>query len=244
MRYGIFSDIHANVEAFKVVLESLENENIDQYVFAGDIVGYGAQPKECIKILQKLIEEKKCICVAGNHDYAVCGKSADDNYTRHAKDAVDWTKKQIDQKDKEFLAQMPLIQKTEDLTVVHANLETPDSWNYIFDIDDAHPNFKLLKTQVCFIGHSHKPLMFISGQTVNWVVQDQIDILKDTEYIINVGSVGQPRDGNPKASYAIYDTSTAIVEIKRVNYDVQKVQQEILHAGLPTILAERLSIGK
>lgn len=255
MKVGLFSDVHSNLEAFERVLDSLKREKVQQYFFLGDLVGYGASPKECIGLLKELIKSTGCRCIAGNHDHAVAGLTRYDHYAFHAKEAIDWTKKMLKPVDLEFLAGLPLLQGLHepiireaasklDFTIVHANLSSPEEWGYLWDIDDADLTFKLLKKQICFIGHSHKPIVFTSGAIVDWFISEHIVIEKNLKYIINVGSVGQPRDGNPKACYAVYDSDRNTVEIKRVEYDIKKTQSKILAAGLPSILADRLALGK
>jgi diadenosine tetraphosphatase ApaH/serine/threonine PP2A family protein phosphatase len=123
-------------------------------------------------------------------------------------------------------------------------LTAPQEWGYIFDIDDAYPNFRILEDQICFIGHSHRPVVFTADDIVDCFLEERIIIQKEIKYIINIGSVGQPRDGNPKSSYAIYDTDEGLVEIRRLSYNIKRVQEKIIQAGLPRILAERLSIGR
>jgi len=244
MRYGLFSDVHSNLEAFKVVLDVLKEENVDKYIFVGDLVGYGANPKECIELLKRLAEDTGCVCVAGNHDYATCGKTSDIGYNHYAVDAIHWTKKQLNDEDIAFLSDMKLVEKEEDLTIVHANLIAPADWGYIIDIDDAFPNFSLMEKQICFIGHSHRPIIFTAGETIDWSVSERLEISQDMKYIINIGSVGQPRDGDPRASCAVYDTDTNLVEIKRSDYNIRAAQKKIMDANLPQILAERLSLGR
>lgn len=244
MKYGIFSDVHSNLEAFKVVLDVLREEGIDRYLFLGDLVGYSADPKECISLFKDFMADKECISVGGNHDYAVSGLTDYSNYEPNAQRAIEWTRNILEESDKEFLADMKLVERVEDITLVHASLYKPKEWWYIFDIDDAYPCFKLLETPICFNGHSHRPVVFIAGEMVDWIVENDIILEKDMRYIINVGSVGQPRDGNPDASFAVYDTETRRIQIKRVKYDVVKAQEKIIAAGLPRILAERLSFGK
>jgi len=243
MKYGLFSDVHANLEAFQSVIDALRKEKVDRYVFLGDIVGYGADPKKCIELLKSLIKEHHCQCVAGNHDYAVCDLTSAENYNQSAREAIEWTKAQLDKGDMEFLAQLPLVERIDNFTIVHANLISPKDWAYIFDIDDASPNFKLCADPVCFIGHSHKSIIFKAKDSMDWLVTDKVNIEDDTKYIINIGSVGQPRDGNPKSSFAVYDTENARVEIHRIGYDISAAQEKIINAGLPKILASRLSSG-
>ncbi|MCK5216131.1 MAG: metallophosphoesterase family protein [Candidatus Omnitrophica bacterium] len=243
MKYGIFSDVHSNFEAFEAVLKALEEERVDQYVFLGDIIGYGAQPKECLQLLKGLAKNG-CLYVAGNHDYAACGKAKTDRYVRYAIESLEWTRGILDDDDLQFLAAMPLVQQVEDFTIAHANLEAPEKWNYILDIDDVHPNFQRLKNQICFIGHSHRPITFYAQEGIDWFIQDDFLIEEGVKYIINIGSVGQPRDGNPKASFAVYDSAKKSVQIKRQEYDFHATQKKILDAGLPKMLAERLGMGK
>ncbi len=244
MKYGLFSDVHSNLEAFQKVLEAFEREKVDRYVFLGDIVGYNADPKRCIQLLKDLIKVSGCACIAGNHDYAVCGLTKTDNYNPYARAAVEWTKKQLDASDTEFLKRMKLVERLNGFTIVHAELTAPQKWGYIFDIDDAYPSFKMLKDQVCFIGHSHRPVVFSAGEMINWSLQERVVLQKDMRYIINIGSVGQPRDGNPESSYAVYDADAGVIELKHSGYDIGKAQEKVIRAGLPKILAERLSIGR
>ncbi|MDP2653135.1 MAG: metallophosphoesterase family protein [Candidatus Omnitrophota bacterium] len=269
MKYSIISDIHGNQEAFDAVLEDARRQGAEHFVFLGDIVGYGAEPGACIARLRELIRSPGCICVAGNHDYAVSGKSPRDQYNTYARESVEWTKKQLTSEECGFLDRLPLTERiplaqgrpsgspgrgtasggrpapdTGGFRAVHANLVAPGEWGYILDIDDAHPNFLLLEEQVCFIGHSHKPLIFLEGDFIDWFQEDSFRLEPGVRYIINAGSVGQPRDGNPRASYAIFDDSALTVDIRRVEYDIPRAQQKIIKAGLPRMLADRLSIGK
>ena len=253
MKYAIFSDVHANYEAMQAVLADAEQQGAQRYAFVGDIVGYGAEPRECIARLQDLLQHKRCICVAGNHDYAVAGTCRYEHYNVYARESINWTRQQLGKSELEFLAQLPLVNwmsmreylgEDQLLTIVHANLVDPVEWGYILDIDEAYPNFKILSDQLCFIGHSHKPIIFLENQFVDWFIQDKIEMEKNTKYIINVGSVGQPRDGNPDACYVMFDDETNRIAVRRVVYDIPKAQEKIFRAGLPAVLAERLSIGK
>lgn len=244
MKYGLFSDVHGNLEAFGEVLDALQAEQVEQYFFLGDIVGYGADAKECIHLLKNLVDKKGCRCLAGNHDYAVCGRTPYGNYSRIAQAAIEWTKNELDQTERDFLSQFRLKGQGPGFSLVHANLDSPDQWGYILDIDDADTNFKILRDPICFIGHSHKPIVFTADGTVDWFIKEKIILQKGVRYLINVGSVGQPRDGNPQACYAIYDDTTGVITIKRRPYDIAKAQAKIHKAGLPKILADRLAFGK
>lgn len=241
MRYGIYSDIHANLEALEVVLATLEKEGVTQYICGGDIVGYGANPKECI---QRVLE-KKSLIVAGNHDYAVSGKLNMDIFNIYAKEAVLWTRRQLSNEELQFLANLDLVQCIDTvLTVVHGTLNFPEMFEYIQTSYDAHLSLELLETPVCFFGHSHVPVTFFQGQTISFSMDEEIDISKCGKTMVNVGSVGQPRDENPMACCAVYDDELSKVWIHRVEYDIDAAIQKIVKAGLPEVLGERLRYGR
>lgn len=244
MRYGLFSDVHSNLEAMEKVLSALAAEQVDRYVFVGDIVGYGADPRACVSLLKNLVEQKGCLSVAGNHDHAVCGLTPYANYSESAQRAIEWTKGKLDKDTLDFLASFPLMATTAHFSVAHANFFSPAQWQYVFDIDDAEINFKAMKTPVGFVGHSHSPVVFRSGEMVDSIVDPNVGLQENEHYIINVGSVGQPRDGDPRAAFVVYDATAQRVEIKRVSYDVDKAQAKIREAGLPRMLADRLAAGK
>lgn len=224
MRYGIFSDIHSNLEAFEAVLEALKKESVDKYFCVGDIVGYAANPKECIKIMQEL----NCPIVCGNHDWAAVDWVDHTYFNPYAKAAVEWTKSQLNDSERNYLKDLPLIYEDEEITMVHGTLEKPEEFDYIFDEFSALRTLDLSRTKVCFIGHTHFPAEYS----------------KEAKRLINVGSVGQPRDGNPKAAYCIYDPDKNTIEIKRIEYDIKTTMNKILAAGLPNILAFRLVEGR
>ncbi|MBL7197856.1 MAG: metallophosphoesterase family protein [Candidatus Omnitrophica bacterium] len=241
MRYAIFSDIHSNLEAFESVLAAYENEKVDKYLCVGDIVGYGANPKECIKIVQ----DRKIITVAGNHDWASCGKFSIDYFNPYAKEAVLWTGRQINAADINYLNNLDLIYKEEDFCLVHGTLLNPKYFGYMFDIEDARDSFQVMVTSLCFVGHTHTPITFIkdSGK-VSQTRNNLINIEPQKKYIINVGSVGQPRDGDNRGCFCIYDSKERNVHIKRVEYNLKLSQSKIIDAGLPSFLASRLSLGQ
>jgi len=240
MRYAIFADIHGNLEAFKAVITAYRKESIDSYFCCGDVVGYGANPHECIEELQKL----NAVCVAGNHDWAVIEKRAIENFNPYAKEAILWTLENITHSDKDFLSSLELVFQNNDFVMVHGTLQSPQQFTYLRNFLQATQTFELMEQSVCFVGHSHVPGVFVeNGNTVNPSKEIIVYLREDHRYIINVGSVGQPRDGNSQAAYAIYDTQKRIIEIKRVPYDIKAAQDKILKAGLPAKLAERLLSG-
>jgi predicted phosphodiesterase len=240
MRYGIIADIHGNLEALEAVLHSLSKERIDQYLQVGDIVGYGADPSKCIKIVQKM----PCVGVAGNHDWAVSDLFDPINFNEVAREAVLWTEAVLSWEEIGYLKSLDLVMEKETFTLVHGTLDSPGDFNYIFDERDARATFRLVRTPVCYIGHSHVAGIFqLSGGVIRHRRELKIKIGCDDNYIVNVGSVGQPRDGDPRASYVIYDDEQRAVEIRRVEYDIKRAQDKILKAGLPSVLANRLSVG-
>lgn len=242
MRYAVISDIHGNLEAFQAVLGALSTERIGGYLFTGDIVGYGADPKECIKMLKQL---DPAVAIAGNHDWGVIGKIDVSYFNEYAQEAVLWTRDVLDAEETNYLNSLPLVYEDEKITLVHGALNMPEEFYYIFDVEDAYVTLSQMKNCLCFVGHSHVPGIFVSNHTkAEYVERSGIKIDRDRRYIVNVGSVGQPRDGDSRASFAIYDDEEMTVEIKRVGYDIAKAKEKILDAFLPPSLAERLSEGR
>lgn len=240
MRYAILSDIHGNLEALESVMAALKTERIDAYLCAGDIVGYGANPAECLKRVRDL----PIPCVAGNHDWGVSGRFDPAYFNREAREALDWTRRHLHDDDLAFLNHLELVYQNEDLVMVHGTLYEPASFHYLSGMDYVRRSFALMEKTVCFIGHTHDPLTVRQhGEAVELLRAAQFFLDGEDKYIINVGSVGQPRDGNPEAACCVYDTQERRVEIRRVPYDVAAVQQKILRAGLPSLLAQRLAIG-
>jgi len=242
MRYGVISDIHGNLEAFRAVLDDLDGETVDDYLFVGDLIGYGADPKECIKILRDL---DPVIMVTGNHEWGLLGKTEASYFNELAQRAVLWTKKLLNDDEIRYLESFPLTHEDEKMTLVHGTLNSPEEFYYVFDTEDAYVTMNLMKNCLCFIGHSHVPGIFISDDSKITCLEDMdTRIDNQRKYLVNVGSVGQPRDGDYRASYAVYDDEELTIKIKRVDYDVQKAQEKILKAGLPPKLAYRLSEGR
>jgi predicted phosphodiesterase len=240
MRYGIFSDVHGNWEALQEVLQFYRKEGIHDYICLGDIVGYGANPKECLDQIRGL----NAVCIAGNHDWAVSGRLNYDVFHESAQEAVDWTRGQLAGEDLAFLNCLPLMYKNDDFVAVHGTLSEPENFHYMIYMSDARETFHLMERQVCFVGHSHVPQIIIQhGEKMVCSAKMNAEVDPAEQYIVNVGSVGQPRDGNPKASCCVYDTVVNALQITRLTYDVQTACTKILKAGLPEDLAERLLTG-
>ena len=240
MKYAIVSDIHSNLEAFEAVLEVIEKESCEKIVCLGDIVGYGANPRECMDLVRKY----NMATIAGNHDYACIGKVNINYFNTYAKEATLWTREVTTEDDKEFIRNLPLVDYHDNFTIAHGTLYSPELFDYIQTTYDAYLSLQLLENQVCFIGHSHVPITFFQGEMISYTLSPTIKLVKGVRALVNVGSVGQPRDDNPKASFAIYDTEAAEVHITRVEYDIDKAAKKIRAAGLPAPLADRLKLGR
>jgi predicted phosphodiesterase len=243
MRYTVISDIHGNLEALKAVVEAISKEDADAYLMVGDVVGYGANPSECIKIVKSL----NCqALVAGNHEWGVLDMLGLGYFNEYAKAAITWTKERLTKDEKAFLKSFDTVYKYDILTLVHGTLDLPEEFHYTITEDDARDTFRVLETPICFVGHSHVPAIFCSNGPNHAEELDasEITIDRTIKYVINVGSVGQPRDGDPRASYAVLDDVANTVSIKRVEYDIKKAQQKIRKAALPDMLASRLAEGR
>ncbi len=244
MKYAIISDIHGNLEALETALKEIEKEGIKYIFSAGDIVGYGADPEKCIE----LIRSRGISSVMGNHDYAVNNTSEEELFNSYARLAIQWTRNTISEDAKNFLSSLPFSVVKDDFTLFHGALDEESPFNYILMPADSELSFQNLTTQVGFFGHSHVAGCFIKSENGiisyrSGIIDCEISIEEGNKYLINVGSVGQPRDGNPNGAFAIFDTDKRIVRIKRFAYDIEKASKKIIDAGLPRFLAERLFEG-
>lgn len=268
-KYAILSDIHSNTDALSVVLIKCNELQIDKYICLGDIVGYNAEPSQCLQAIKAL---EPIAIVKGNHDeYASNNNDEMDGFNPHAKKAVLWTKEQLTNAEREWLSNLPLratVQGT-NITIVHATLDSPDNWGYIFDAHHAADNFTYQFTQLCFCGHSHVPIAFckkpISSMSekpieeiAGWAYKfeegifpknvteaDELTVSIKTgfKYLFNIGSVGQPRNRDPRSSFAVYDSDAKTVTRYRIPYNIPSAQAKIIAAGLPERLALRLETG-
>jgi len=239
VRYGVFGDIHSNLSALHAVWEALEGEGIDEYLCLGDVVGYGADAKECVALLREL----NPAIVGGNHDWAVAGKLGLEYFNIQAQAAIVWTRRALDDADIEWLGSLPLTHVTGDITLAHGTIHNPPAFEYMQTPYDAHLSFQELQTRTAFVGHSHIPVSFFDGTPITYSIDWNIE-LGERVCIANPGSVGQPRDEDPRASFAIFDSETRVLEIKRVEYDIGRTIGGILRAGLPVLLGERLRVGR
>ncbi len=242
MRFCIFGDIHANLEALQTVLADAAKNQCTHYVCLGDIVGYNANPRECLN----LVRDMDCPVVKGNHDEMASREADPGGFNALAEEAISWTRAQLPPEDKEWLRELKFVRQVRDFTIVHATLDTPTKWGYVFNQLDAAASFNYQHTQLCFYGHTHSPRCYVrlADRSVQVAPFEKLRLEQSKKYFINVGSVGQPRDGDWHASYAIYHADRGYVELRRLEYDIQTAQQKILAAGLPLRLAERLAVGK
>ena len=242
MRYAIFGDIHANLEALNSVIQRAEEEGVDRYICLGDIVGYNANPCECMDRVRELNPE---VIVKGNHDEYATSEEALVGFNPQAAYVVEWTRERLTEDHKEFLQGLPYqYTLNPKVTIVHATLDMPSRWGYIFDKWHAISSFNYQYTQLCFYGHTHVPVAFDKFLQVETHNYEEVTTEPGHKYLINVGSVGQPRDGDPRASFAIYDDNERKVQLIRVGYDLEKAQQSIREADLPERCATRLASGR
>ncbi len=240
MKYAIIADIHGNLEAFQVVLEDIRAQNVDHIVCLGDVVGYNANPKECLQI----VRDMNIPCVKGNHDEYCSTDNPLDGFNPHAAQAVHWTRDQLSAEEKQWLRDLKYTRMAANFTMVHSTLDAPDRWGYVFDKLAAAASFPYQNTQMCFFGHTHVPVAFMRDTMVRGGTYSKFKVDPSKKYFINVGAVGQPRDNNPKCAYVVYDMSAMTIELRRLEYDIAAAQQKILAAGLPERLAERLAFGR
>jgi len=240
LRLAILGDIHGNYPALEAVLAVIDAEGVDAIACVGDVVGYAAQPKECLQVIR---ERARCV-VAGNHDYGTVGLMDLEYFNSDARDAVEWTKSQLSQEDMDYLAQLPLTAEFEGFLIVHSTPYLPQQFSYIQTIYDAELAFAELVQQVAFVGHSHVPVTFINTEALDYFQVTSFEVSADRKMIVNVGSVGQPRDLDPRAAFAILDTEARECVIHRVDYDIEAAALAILDAGLPRMNAYRLVRGR
>ncbi len=239
MIYGIFGDVHSNYEALTAVLDDMKNNGVEEFHCVGDLVGYAADPSICLEIIRDL----DCKISAGNHDYGVAGKIDINNFTPPAHDAILWTRDALFEEDKDYLASLPLVIEHDSFTLAHGTLNDPIKFKYMTSYEIAEASFQYQKTRLCFVGHTHTPVVFTFNKgKIAHLTDKEVDITRYEKLTANTGSVGQPRDMNPKASYVIYDSNRETLIFKRVEYDIESAANKIYEAGLPRRNGDRLKI--
>ncbi|MDH5762429.1 MAG: metallophosphatase family protein [Nitrospinota bacterium] len=246
MVYLIFSDLHSNLESLEKFIEVSKHIPHDQKVCLGDIVGYNTNPNECVDWVRDHVD----IVLAGNHDYAVAGKTDTSYFNPYAMEACLWTRENLTEENIEYLGSLPIRKEQNGILWVHSSPFEPDQWHYVNNQYDGEENFPYFETEWCFLGHSHKPVILekkpdglveavYGGAVHHW----EHKLAEECRYIINVGSLGQPRDGIPSPCFVVFDSKGPSVEFRRFDYDIVKTQEKIHSNKLPSFLAERLAAG-
>ena len=243
MRYAIIADVHANLVAFTAVLDDIDGRGgVEEVWCLGDIVGYGPDPHQCIELLCRYNH----VCVAGNHDWAAIGKLDTSDFNPDAAAACRWTGQQLTPEDIHYLESLPLVIERGDFTLVHGSPREP-VWEYLLSTASARENFACFQSQFCLVGHSHVPLIFEYGEggacSLSQFPAEGVVGLARNRLIINPGGVGQPRDGDPRASYAIYDSEAGTISLYRIPYNIGVTQARMVEYGLPVRLVARLNYG-
>jgi len=242
VKVGVVSDVHSNIEALEAVLARLGDLGVGRVLCCGDIVGYGPDPGACIAAVREL----EGPVVAGNHDWGVLGRTATTSFNFTARAAVRWTDSEVSEDDRAYLASLPLTASHPPFLLVHAAPSNPEGWGYVLSAEEAEEELAACEGTMCFLGHSHQPLVIEkeTGKPAQVLVGERFRLKPDARYLVNAGSVGQPRDGDPRACCLVVDTEAGEAGFERVEYDVPAVQKKIVSAGLPSFLAERLATGR
>lgn len=240
-KIAILGDIHANIDALDAVIDDARSRSCTDFVCVGDVVGYNSKPAECIARVREL----NCVTVRGNHDHYCSYNENLDDFQPLAASVIEWTRRQLSEEDGRWLRDLPYKKAVQGLMLVHSTLDMPESWGYVFDELSAEANFHCQMTPICFHGHTHVPIIFERQPThVTRIDPQSMKLALGSKYFVNVGSVGQPRDGDPRSAYVIYEPKTRMLEYVRVAYDVQAAMERNLKAGLPERLAHRLAQGR
>ncbi len=242
MIVAMISDIHANLEALEAVLDDIAGQQADHVWCLGDIIGYGCDPVACLEKVQNSCE----IMLMGNHEYAALGLIGSEYLNEYAQHSMDWTLTVVTDREIAMIADFPLTSAQREGFLVHSSPYQPDRWHYVLSAPDAQVAFNNFDHWLCFHGHTHLPMIFSLSPDGKLRGQAGHDFDPDPEsrYLINVGSVGQPRDNDPHACYVLLDTELGSVRYRRVSYDIRKTQSKMAEAHLPSMLIERLEVGR
>ncbi len=237
MRYAILSDIHSNWEALGTALDYLGSQRIDEYWVLGDTIGYGANPNECLG----WAFEKAQVHLAGNHERAIVDQKILEWFNGDARTAIEWTAGVLEPELKEKISSLPYLHLTPTSTLAHGSPDEPEEFRYLFSFKDAEPSFRAFKTPVCFVGHTHLPSQFTeSSRSAVYLPPGLCRLDRGERYLLNPGSVGQPRDRDPRLGFGIFDEGDWTFETVRLEYDNRTAAEKIRKAGLPIFLAVRL----
>jgi predicted phosphodiesterase len=242
MRIALISDIHGNLEALQAVLREIENQKVDRVNCLGDVVGYGCDPISCLDLVDRNCSAK----LMGNHEYAAIGVLDSEAMNLAARQSLQWTMAKLTDRELAMIADFEMTAEDSGCLLVHASPQEPDEWHYVLSQQEATEGFAHLKQKLAFHGHTHLPLIFCQAPVgnVRTIVGHDFDPDEECSYLINVGSVGQPRDNDPRASFVIYDTDEMSVCYHRVEYDIAVAQAKMCKAEMPSMLIDRLEVGR
>lgn len=242
MKRAFISDVHGNLVALEAVLRDIEAQKAEYIAFLGDAVGYGPQPNECVERIAAVA----AISIMGNHDYAAIGSLSMDDFNGYAREAMMMTRSVLTDKTLATLTSYRQVHVDPPYHLVHSSPYEPLAWHYVIAMKDAIEQFDHFQTDFCMVGHSHRPLIAIKRPSGAFACPEEMDIevAEDHQYLINIGSVGQPRDGNPASSYLLIDEEKHTAAIRRVHYPVQDTQAAMATLNMPAFLIERLAVGK
>src|SRR5262245_34788035 len=229
MKYAVLGDIHSNLEALAAVLDDARHEGCTHYACVGDLVGYNANPKECLDIIRGM----DMPCVKGNHDEYSSNNDALEGLNARAAVTIAWTRQLLSEEDKQWLRDLRYRRLVATFSIVHATLDAPERWGYVFEKFAAAASFTYQNTSVCFFGHTHLPTAFVRDSVVRSCTYSKFRVERGLKYFVNVGSVGEPRDGSPLAAYVTYDLAEGTIELRRIPYDIAKTEARLQAAGLP-----------
>ncbi len=240
---AVISDIHSNFEALTAVLDDIQSQGVSQIVCLGDIVGYASSVKSCMRVIREL----DCRVLLGNHDEASCLSKPPADFNDTAAAGVVFASSRLSLPDREWITSLPRNLEIGGIAFTHASLASKADWPYIISAEDARAHFANQTGRLAFCGHTHKPMVWrqepraqIAGRTG----KGQMELLPTGKVLVNVGAVGQPRDGNPRACYVIFRPDDNTVDFRRVEYDIKRTKRKILRARLPRFTAQRLSLGR
>jgi diadenosine tetraphosphatase ApaH/serine/threonine PP2A family protein phosphatase len=240
VRIAVISDVHGNLEALEAVLADVDRSRVDLLYCLGDVVGYGPSPGACVE----LVRRRAAVTLLGNHDAAVAGLTSLDDFNEFAGSAISWTAGHLDDGQIEYLGSLPYTHRTGDLLLTHASPVEPERWHYIHGLADIDEHFAAFSERLCFVGHSHRPGVYaVTGRQVVARRGGRESLEAGQRYLVNVGSVGQPRDRDTRAAYVLYDAAEGCFEVRRVAYPVERTQERMRAAGLPVFLIDRLGAG-
>lgn len=241
-KIAIISDIHSNLEALAAVIDDMEANTVEQVICMGDMVGYCADPQPVLRMIRNLLASYGNLpALIGNHDHCI-GYGMFEDLSPNARSASEWTRDRLNEEEREWLQKCPFTYRLNDAFFVHASPYYPQAWHYIVHEEQAEAQFNFFKGRICFIGHSHTPFIFKQGGE-RFSDKPSLILAPGERYLVNVGSVGQPRDNDPRACYAVYDSESGLVILRRITYDVASAASKIREAGLPAKLADRLLKG-